>query len=824
MAVETQPYHVINLFDWTKGVMDVSDNPLAVIENSLSLCDDIDPSGYGLKVRCGSSVLSRFEEGSTIRFMTGAHLPTSGADYLITQVEDSSGVSRIFAADLSGLSGSSALDWQAIYMLGAEAGTISAACLNDRVVITEGRSSPPLVFSGCLDATGLDWAVPKAAMVTYNSGRDWDDLTDAVCDRDPETAGVIEPLSEGGWIAVCCDTPLVKGFLLDLVDPATGSNSLIVEGYSETWVDDGQWLDSSAGLTRSGLVTHPGSPFRAAYHSLNNVPGFWFRLRFVSAFSGASIRRILFCSPCQELSIIGDGLFQKPLGFLFNDVSDNSIKDFTVEVSDYGYPTFARLNDGALENPAGMSPQDAIFVGYLTRFSSVEFSLHNDFSNGNAAVMSGAYWNGSSWAPLTGFMDTTADSGGATLSVTGLVSWRIPDDWKSNRPLNMQQPYGYWIRFSVSGGLTPRTYLTEVAVSPVMDRLKKSAIAVTVRDRVILMGRSDAPDQIDISRPLEEYGFSGEQSASFRIGGQGGIVAAVEAFNQGFIAKSEDWFLLNGYSPSTFSVERAEAAGQVPVNSRVIVRAPHAESDMKNLMGVYYINRSGAWYFAGLKVYRISDRVSWWDSSDSKGLKIDREALHSACGVWLADLNRIVWSVPMKGPGEASGGRNNRLIVYDLKNRAWLGPYWLSLSAVAVLSTEAGAGLALGSDYDGRILRLFDPDSCLDVTDEINGQAQTQWLNFGSPHMVKRLRSLTLHAKNTSAPVNVRIFVDGSSAPGAELTFGRFHDPNADGFLCERRSCDIAGRFFRFAFGLMGPAVVYGIQAGFSGLREWGAN
>ena len=821
MADDSQAYRVMSLFDWTKGVMDRSENPLAVLENSLACCVDVDTSGYGLKVRDGASVVSRFAEGSKVRFMTGVHLPTSGAEYLIAQVDDSNGVSRLFAADLKGLSSGLGLEWREIYSLGEGAGAVSVACLNDRAVITEGKRCPPLVFSGCLDDTGLDWAVPKAVMVTYNAGLDWDDLTDAVCDSDPETAAIVETLPQGSWIAVCCDAPLVEGFLFDIADGAASSNSLIVEGYAETWVNDGLWSDGTSGMTGSGLLTHSGAPFRSAYHSLNNSPGFWFRFRFNTTFGGASIRRILVRSPCQELSVIGDGLFQKPLGFLFHDTSDNSIKDFTVEVSDYNYPTFARLNDGALENPVGMRPSDAIFVGYLTRFSSVELTLHNDFGNGNPATMNGAYWNGTSWAPLTGFMDTTADSNGATLSVSGLVSWKVPDDWKNNRPLNMRQPYGYWIRLSVSGELTPKTFITEAAVSPVMDRLKKSAIAVTVRDRVVLMGRSDAPDQIDVSRPLEEYGFFGEESASFRIGGQGAIVAAVEAFNQGFIAKSEDWFLLNGYSPSTFSVERAEAAGQVPVNSRVIVRAPHAESDMKNLMGVYYINASGAWYFAGLKVYRISEHVSWWDRSMRDTLKIDTESLDKACGVYLPDVSRVIWSVPMKGPGLVSDGKNNRLIVYDLKNKSWLGPYSLTLSVVSLLSTKAGAGLVLGADHDGRILRLFDPDSRLDVSTVINGQACTQWLNFGSPHMIKRLRSVTLHGKGAETPVSVQVFADGSTTPSAVLTFGRGHDPNAVRFLCERRSCDVSGRFFRFAFSFNAPALIHGIQVGFSALREW---
>ena len=73
----------------------------------------------------------------------------------------------------------------------------------------------------------------------------------------------------------------------------------------------------------------------------------------------------------------------------------------------------------------------------------------------------------------------------------------------------------------------------------------------------------------------------GPDSSSLRIGGAGEITAAVEVFNQGFIAKTDDWYLLNGYSPSTFSLERAETAGQAPINSRVLVAAPHMEADSR---------------------------------------------------------------------------------------------------------------------------------------------------------------------------------------------------------------------------------------------------
>lgn len=825
MADTAQTYHVINMFDWTGGIVDKSDHPLAVTENSLRSSHDVDSSGFGLRSRDGSSVVSEFDPGSTVRFITSVHLPTSGATYLLAQVDDMMGYSRLFATRSESLTDGESLSWQGIHDLGLGAGVISVACLNDRVVITEGINHQPLVFAGCLDDSGSDWAVPKAAMVTYNNGQDWNDITDAVCDADPDTAGDIEPLSSEGWLAICCDTPGAQAFMFDISPGAGTSPGFTVEAFTDRWENDGRWSDSTSGLTKSGIVTHSNGPFTASYYSLNNVPGFWFRLRFGAWFPGASIKRILFRCPCQELSVIGDGLSQTPLGFLYHDASENSLKDFTVEASDYAYPTFARLNDGLMDNPTGMQPGDSIFIGYLKRFSSVELTLHNDFRNKNPSVMKGYYWNGTSWAELSNFRDTTALAAGTTLSASGSASWRVPDDWKHNRPVNQQQAHGFWVRLNVLADLTAKTYITEAAVTPVMDRLKKSRLAITVRDRVILLGRSDAPDQMDISRPLEEYGFFGEESASFRIGGQGAITAAVEAFNQGFIAKSDDWYLLNGYSPATFSVERAEAAGQTPINSRVIVRAPHAESDRKNLMGLYYINHSGAWYFAGLKVYRISDNVNWWDGSAGPDHeRICLRYLDQACGVYLPDKSQVIWSVPMSGDGAVECNRNNRLIVYDLNTKSWNGPYRISVSAMTPLSGHSGVSLLLGADYHGRILNILDPESGDDAGESLTASARTQWLNFGSPHVVKRLRSLTLHGRCLSSPIRVDVFADGASVPSSSMSFDRLVSSGDRHFMTERRSCDVMGRFFSFGFTLGAKCLVHGIQAGFSAVREWSLN
>ncbi len=74
--------------------------------------------------------------------------------------------------------------------------------LNDRVILTEGMASVPLVFAGCLDPSGLDWAAPLAAMFTVDSGENWIDISDSTLDADPESIAEIVSGPGAGLIPV----------------------------------------------------------------------------------------------------------------------------------------------------------------------------------------------------------------------------------------------------------------------------------------------------------------------------------------------------------------------------------------------------------------------------------------------------------------------------------------------------------------------------------------------------------------------------------------------------------------------------------------------
>ena len=105
-----------------------------------------------------------------------------------------------------------------IYDLGAGAGTVSAAVLNDRCVITEGKNKPPLVWGGAMADDASDWLYPMHALVTMD-GNFFYDVSPQVLDKDVTNEAVIGGILPSGYIAVCCDSPEVEAFFIEVKTP-----------------------------------------------------------------------------------------------------------------------------------------------------------------------------------------------------------------------------------------------------------------------------------------------------------------------------------------------------------------------------------------------------------------------------------------------------------------------------------------------------------------------------------------------------------------------------------------------------------------------------
>ncbi len=99
-----------------------------------------------------------------------------------------------------------------------EADRVSFAVLNDRVVITEGKANPPLVWGGCQASDASDWMYPKAVLVSQD-GANFYDVSAQVLDKDVDNAANVGLIRAAGFLAVCTDMPKVEGFYFEMETP-----------------------------------------------------------------------------------------------------------------------------------------------------------------------------------------------------------------------------------------------------------------------------------------------------------------------------------------------------------------------------------------------------------------------------------------------------------------------------------------------------------------------------------------------------------------------------------------------------------------------------
>ncbi|MGC9030185.1 MAG: hypothetical protein ACP5LD_10990 [Desulfomonilaceae bacterium] len=830
-------YTATNVFEWS-GFRNGPVNPLALSESSILAGENVDAGQGYIRARGGweTAASPLCEAGSPeaeasaceVRALCQKYFAGSGKSYVFAQVRDAVGRDHLRVCPADRAAGSAPSAWTELAAIDAEARPLSIAVLQDRAVITEGAGSVPLVFPGCLSDDGVDWAAPQAVLVSVNAGADWSDATEVLCDPDANTSVSLAGLQPGtGMLAVCLDLPQIAGFFLGVTPGASAAQGMVVEGYTDGWTAGAGWIDHTNGLTQSGPVLYAAGVFTAAYHIENDIPGFWFRFRWTAATpAGLALTHMRFKAPCQPLPVVGETAGGPPTCFIYWDDSDKSAKDFTSEVSDESPATYARLNDGA-DSPTGMNSADALYVCASRPFFAVDITPHNDFNNRSASAASAAYWNGTQWTAVSGFSDKTQEPAGKSFAKKGRLSWNLPQDWRENSPISPQFPKGYWIRLKVSSNLTVKTYLTHVRVWPQPAALKKYRYAIALRDRMILCGRSDAQDAVDVSRPLDPTGFTGRNFLAARLGGAGAMCAAVEAFNQAYLAQRDNWIIVN-HQGNELSVERAETAGQTPINNQVVVRAPRTEADFTNIMALYYLNQSGAWCFSGAKLYKISQDVSWWTPGGAPP-RLDLESLAAACGAFWAQENRVVWAVPMTMDGSPQS-RNNRLIIYDLNRKRWLPPFTVSAASLTVASLDDRAGGAedyspglYAGDYSGRIIRLFGPTADTDGGATVQAWLETGWLHLGAPHSIKIIRRIALFGWSAAKPVVMTIAVDGDTSHVVSLEFPLPSAKAERFFAATHAETNITGQFFRFRLDFEGPTEIYGLQIASSVVRQWPA-
>ena len=651
-----------------------------------------------------------------------------------------------------------------------------------------------------------------------------------------------EAISETDWAAAIGNPTLDFMFGLEL-DAGDSDNvptltSVVVNTYDtggsecEGWLNGAWspgvgWTDNTiaggVAFGQNGTIVYDNAAgFTADYGVIAGIPGYIYRLSIRGTSAGTTLTKVRYQAPCQALQSIGDGQPDTLLGFVFHDVSAGNILDYTVEMSDNTYTSTASAE-------ISMKTTDYIYIGYLTRFNEVRM-LFGATNNNVASVLTLQYWDGLDWVDLTITDGTSEDA--KTFRKQGNIKFTEPDDWKTSIPVegmtyfnteSGKMEIGYWLRASVSVNLTASVVFAECRVSPVPGELPKHKHVAVFQNRAVLANQPSATDQMLVSAPFSEYVWSGQNSASYR-GGSGSIHALLDAWNTLLAAHPDRWTLLTGVTGSEQDMVPVGASRHIPINTRVIVKAPMSGSDDGSRDALFFLNRWGAYAVTGLqadsnfataRAQVLSDGVNWWDSASTP--RLDKDYLHLACGVYWPERNWVIWAVPMITTG-SSQSTNNRLLVFDLSIGAWLPPFTIAASALwTAYHYNASAPGKLGElglyagNYSGEISRLFAPDATDDAGTDISAWIETPWMHFGSPDAFKWLRLLKLYATTEGDGITFTVYTDGGEVAAFTEVITDFSALVDQEFKVKDGEKNVKGNFYKFRLDFTGPTSIHGI-------------
>lgn len=613
-----------------------------------------------------------------------------------------------------------------------------------------------------------------------------------------------EALSAANWIASGGIVPRIHDTLdfawgLDGTTGAIPSITSVVFSYNDTgetsikgyyggyWSEGIGWTDGTVdgvSLGQTGVISYDdANGFECSYYTLNEIPGYWIMLK-VATSEDTTISRVTLRAPMQRLANIGLGQPDICLSFVFNDVTNSSIQELKDYVNDNTWSTISKAD-------IPMDTASELYVGYVTQFGEIEIIPWED-NNSNYSILTGYYWNGLEWIDLDVTDGTSSD--GKTLSLRGKVSWLVPDDWKECIPLNVGLVRGYYVKLKVSATLSTDTAISEVRVYEQPDTLKKYRFASVFNGRLALGNRSDAPDQIDVSRQYCEYGFTGADSWSGKGNGIGPLLGMFCAWDNLFGVKQNTFDSLQGGYVGDFRLTTVEASGFSPCNNDVIIKGMMTGPQGDSQFGLAYLNQRGVYFLSGLqadqnwsttRAMTLSAAVNWWDHTGGFP-RLDIDNLTAcACGGYAPVEHWLVWAVPMlDGTLDEFGvlvpqATNNCLIIYDLNHGAWLPPAFLPISCLETCKEANNTfGLYAGT-YDGGIVKLF--DGTTDDGSDIEWIAEFGWQAFDTPQIYKYLEAFKIYGTGTPVDLKGTITTWTNDSEDGDIGMtGHFNASNTD--------------------------------------------
>ena len=285
----TDSLQIMNLFDFSKGMVQRRTNLLDYPVNALWDGENVNVSDKFLQTRPGGVVCStEILADGVVEYLTQSRFPVINKTYLLAQLR-SAAACKLYVSDTT--LPSTSITFTEVYDLGLTSGMVSVATLNNRTIITEGVANPPLVFLGGLATDGSDFATPLTVFGTLD-GTYFFDMTGALTDADPDTEYTLNAMPAAGGIYIRFDVRTLSGLYFEVET----ANKTVCDLLLYRW-DGTQWLNitpivdntmvGSCTLAQSGTITWAAA--NTEYREIAEVAGYWLKAVFSVTSGGTPV-------------------------------------------------------------------------------------------------------------------------------------------------------------------------------------------------------------------------------------------------------------------------------------------------------------------------------------------------------------------------------------------------------------------------------------------------------------------------------------------------------------------------------------------------------
>ncbi len=483
---------------------------------------------------------------------------------------------------------------------------------------------------------------------------------------------------------------------------------------SLTWdqiVDNGTATYEQSTLYQSGLIswTLPTDWVPTMVEG-----GLWYFLRMQPSAqfdSEVEVNNIYIESPMQKLANLWDQNWQPVSGAYHFDETQSEYKDYLPKVIDGQTATYMLLEDFE-----GGADNDGIYIGTPYKPLAFRIKVDPEYTNtGNAEFDVIEGWDGSAWDAGTGLGDTTKGGAAdiASLSQNGIISFNNGSIAYRRGMLEGEDFPMYWTRLEIDAdAVSAAVRIWDIAYVPDVDDPSGAQACMEFKDRLLLVGMKDYPNEVWISTPYNPQGFNGNEFTKLVFGDGRMLTDGVAFFNESIVFKKDETWLIQG-----FRREGVGAFGRLRLDSKIgafrktaqlgriwITEKDAAADDYRNV--AFFQHRTGVYFSDGNKPIYISDEVSsYFDENHADYVGAANIAGIDSFFDWQKNEYHLIFSTGLE-------------LVYNTWFKKWsVFERSVDLKSGAAIIGSNDEPLTYGGTAIGKIMRLENDTSDKDSSD-----------------------------------------------------------------------------------------------------------